>query len=237
MIGIAKANGMSTSRRMIIDHTSYEYQRAWRSMDMNRHNGAYYYSIEIVNNFIPNIKTDRNWITLNTPHICYDHSIVFIHNNLNPQIYEWLKEYDDLVLVCGIKETCEKVREYGTPIYVPLSVDVEEVKKHVRPKTRKTAFVGRRPKRKDTLFGDDIDIIENLERSELLSKMAEYEEIFAVGRTAIEGKILGCKILPYDERFPDPNIWVVRDNSEAVYILQKELDKIERRKHEDKTRL
>ena len=57
--------------------------------------------------------------------------------------------------------------------------------------------------------------------------MARYEEIYAVGRTAIEAKILGCKIKVYDERFPDPNFWKVIDCAESAKTLQQILNKID----------
>ena len=51
--------------------------------------------------------------------------------------------------------------------------------------------------------------------------------MYAVGRSAIEAKCLGCRIKPYDKRFPDPRIWKVVDNKDAAKILQRELDKID----------
>ena len=57
--------------------------------------------------------------------------------------------------------------------------------------------------------------------------MAEYEAIYAVGRCALEGLALGCNILPYDNRFPDPSVWKLLDNLEAAKILQEKLDEID----------
>ena len=69
---------------MIIDHNYPTYRKKRNSLDYgNQHNGAYYYSKEIVKNIIPNVKTDRNWVTVratNLPKEIMDHSIVFIHN-------------------------------------------------------------------------------------------------------------------------------------------------------------
>ena len=112
---------------MIYDHTDRRYKLQQQSFS-RKHNGAYYYSKELVDNIIPYIKTDRDWVTVNAVGMCSDRAIVFIHNNLNPDRYEWLKDYKDLILVCGIKDTCEKVSKYGTAVYLPLSVDVEYVK-------------------------------------------------------------------------------------------------------------
>lgn len=47
---------------MIIDHTHYKYRRRRELLpEAQRHNGAYYYSREIVKNIIPLVETDRNW--------------------------------------------------------------------------------------------------------------------------------------------------------------------------------
>ena len=211
----------------IIDHTHPAYKKKWMQSGFQRYNGAYYYSCEIVNNIIPHIKTDRNWVTVNIPGKCFDHSIVFIHNNKNPERYSWLKKYKDLVLICGIPETCNKVKKYGTPIYLPLSVDVKEVKKHIHPKINETAFAGRKPKRIGAKFKPNTTYIEDLPRDKFLDILSEYKEVYAVGRVAIEAKILGCKILPYDKRYPDVNIWRVMDNRVATRILQARLDELD----------
>lgn len=215
---------------MIIDHDNAFYRQRWITKGANRFNGAFYYSKEIVKYIIPNIKTDRNWVTINTLGIGnYDlnHSIVFVHNNLEPERYRWLKKYKDVILVCGLKNTMRLVAQYGTPVYLPLSVKVSDVKKYTCSKTKEVAFVGRPSKARMGKLPQDLEMITNLPRTRLLKAMAPYRKIYAVGRTAIEAKILGCKVLPYDYRFPNPNIWRVVDCAEAVKILQKELDKID----------
>ena len=220
---------------MIIDHTSKAYKKRWESAGLNRYNGAYYYSLEIKKNIIPKIETDRHWVTVNIPvhnavsqfaPPCCDHSIVFIHNNMHPENYAWLKNFKDLILVCGIPETADNMTHLGHAVYLPLSIDVDYVRQFIKPKTKGTAYVGRKAKR-DGLNLGDVDYLEGMPRKELLSKMAEYEKIMAVGRTALEGLALGCEILPYDERFPDPAVWKLMDNAEAVPILQKYIDEID----------
>ena len=216
---------------MIISHNHAAYRKTWQDAGVNQYNGAFYYSKEIVKNIIPNVKTDRNWITVNAQGIGCDHSIVFIHNNLHPGRYEWLKKYDDLVLVCGIPETMEKVAHLGEPIYLPLSIDTEYVGQfRVEEKTKGAAFVGRKSKAQLGELPHGIDCIHGLPRQRLLPRMAQYKKIYAVGRTAIEAKCLGCLIAPYDERFPDPTIWEVFDNREAAVMLQQKLNRIDRRK-------
>lgn len=219
---------------MIIDHDHPMYRRAWGSGGSAlKWNGAFYYSKEIRKNIIPRIKTDRNWVLINTRSVGADHSIVFIHNNLHPENYEWLKRYNDLILVCGVPETCKKVAHLGKAVYLPNSVDVEYVEQFkVDEKTKDAAFVGRSAKRKKEIYHgvelpDGIDFIEGLPRTKILPAMAQYKKVYAVGRTAIEAKILGCEVLPYDPRFPDPSVWKIFDNKDAAVMLQALLDEAE----------
>lgn len=214
----------------IIDHNDQRYRSRWDRANVNRFNGAFYYSKEIVRNIIPRVKTKRSWITVNTygKPAC-SHSIVFIHNNLHPEHYSWLANYRDVVLVCGVPETCKKVAHLGKTIYLPLSVDVRRVRRYMRDKDKEAAFAGRTTKLNGLTLPEDCEIIGDLPRTKLLPEMARYKKIYAVGRTAIEAKILGCEIGVYDPRFPDPDIWEVLDNREAAEILQRELNKIDRR--------
>lgn len=214
---------------MRIDHDNAKYRERWNVLEKNKYNGAFYYSKEIVQNIIPNVDTDRNWITINSPGQGLDHAIVFVHNNLHPENYEWLLEcgYQDLIMVCGIPETCEKVAHIGTPIYLPLSVDLEYLKRFKTIKTKRTAFAGRKIKRSGIKLPAGIDYIEGIKRQEFLKELARYRKVYAVGRVAIEAAALGCEILPYDPRFPDVSQWKVLDNREAAKILQKELDRID----------
>lgn len=195
-----------------------------------RYNGAYYYSLEICRRIIPAVKTERPWVTINVPGQAVDRAIVFIHNNLNPEVYSFLNYYGDLVLVCCLPETRAKVAHLGRAIYLPLSIDVEQVAGFRVPKhqrTKDTAFAGRKKKRIEADLPNGIDILEGMPREQLLSAMAHYRRVYAVGRTAIEAKVLGCEVLPYDPRFPDPNRWQVIDTSEAALMLQLELDRID----------
>lgn len=214
---------------VIISHESRAYAQRWTYEQ--KQNGAYYYSKEIVENIIPNVQTDRNWVTIYVPSMAANHSVYFIHNNKNPDMYSYLSYYKDKVLVCGVPETCDKVRKYGKPIYLPLSVDVEYVKRFKTDhKPIAYAYVGRKAKREGLKFPKGTIYIENLPRTEMLKLLAQCNKVFAVGRCALEAKILGCEVLPYDPRFPDPDFWQVLDNREAAKILQKKLDEIDKEK-------
>ena len=209
---------------MIIDHDDRRYRDRWERLGVNKYNGAFYYSKEIVKNIIPRVETDRNWITVNVKGAGADHSIVFIHNNVNPDNYEWLKTYGykDLILVCGVPQTCELVKHLGTPIYLPLSVDVEYVKQFRAEKTRETAFAGRMIKGGQLPAG--VDYICHLPREQFLKEMAKYKRVYAVDRCAIEAMILGCDVLKYDLKNNGERII---DNAEAAVMLQEELDRID----------
>lgn len=208
---------------MIIDHNSPYYQRPQHA---GKYNGAYYYSKEIVENIIPKVSTDRSWLTINAKDAPVPSgSIVFIHNNKYPQFYSWLAGKKDLILVCGIPETMDMVRHLGTPIYLPISIDVDYVKQFRAHKTRDVCYAGRASKKENLPNG--VDLLQGLPREDLLERMARYRSVYAVGRTALEAKVLKCKILPYDERFPDVKRWQVVDNSEAALMIQKELDRID----------
>lgn len=218
---------------MIISHTHPRYQRRREAAWKNRYNGAFYYSQEIVKNIIPRVETDRSWITINIPGEGTNHAIFFVHNNLRPEKYDWIHQYgfQDVLLVCGTEETYKHYAEEGRhkAIYLPLSIDTEYVKQFRAPeKTKKIAFAGRKNK---TIFGnlpEGIDYLCDMKRTDLLKRIAQYEKIFAVGRTAIEAKVLGCKVLPYDVRYPDPGRWKVIDNKDAAKLLQEKLDIIDR---------
>lgn len=215
---------------MIIDHNHRAYREKWSRAGKNKYNGAFYYSKEIVANIIPNVKTDRNWITVNLPGHGVDHAVVFVHNNLHPENYDWLTRYKDLVLVCGIPETVDKVKHIGRAIYLPLSIDVDAVKKFkVKEKTKDVAFVGRPAKRQGLELPAGIDCLENLPRQRMLEQLAQYKEVYAVGRCAIEAKALGCRLKAYDPRFPKVSRWKVLDNRQAAKMLQEMLDEIDRK--------
>lgn len=214
---------------MIIDHNHPEYKKRRAKQGFGRYNGAYYYSKDIVKYFIPNIKTDRNWVTVRVEDVVHpSHSIVFIHNNRNPNYYAYLRKYDDMVLVCSTPHAYENMKFFSDKvILLPLSVDVKSVEKYKRKvKDKEMAFAGRRLKI-NNYIPDEADILTDISQTELIKAMSHYKKIYAVGRTALQAKILGAEIGVYDNMYPDPNFWKIVDCKEAVKILQKELDIID----------
>ena len=217
---------------MIISHDSPIYQAQRAKLGPTFHNGAYYYSKDICENIIPLVKTDRHWITIMVGKKCMDHSIYFIHNNLYPYKYNFIKNYKDVIVVSGTHETARRVRTLGHSLYLPLSVDVEYVKQFKpKRKTKEVCYAGRRGKIYSDLVPKDVPKLGSMEHDELLKEMGKYKKVYAVGRTAIEAKILGCEVLPYDPRFPNPDVWEILDNKDAAMILQKFINEVEDENH------
>lgn len=218
---------------MILDHTEPNYVKKRNSLvEGNKFNGAYYYSREIVKSIIPHVKTDRNWVTVRLADIPIpDHSIVFIHNNRNPNYYEFLRDYKDLILVCGLERTVDNMQYFGKAIYLPLSIDVEYVKRfRVEEKTKEMAFAGRLIKISKMYHAPvpkECDILTNMSQHRLLQAMADYKKVYCTGRTALQAKVLGCEIGAHDPNFPDPRIWKVIDNRDAAKMLQDILNEID----------
>lgn len=220
----------------IIDTTDPNYIAYCKNYHQNgkgAHNGAYYYSLEIVKNIIPNVATKRPWDTMGMKFLrSADHAIVFLHHNLKPELnYKWLLKYDDLVFVCSSDVTYEwaKKQPYCHAIFLPLSIDTEYVKQFKTEKTKQACYAGNKwafkyPDLKKYVPKDVDFPPENLPREELLKFVAPYRECYAVGRSALEAKCLGCEVKVCDHRYPDPNFWKVIDNREAAKMLQSYLD-------------
>lgn len=223
----------------IIDTTDpnyIAYCKVHHQNNKGHFNGAYYYSQEIVKNIIPNVKTNRPWDTLGMRFLrSADHAIVFIHHCKDwERVYRWLRKYNDQALVCSTKPTYEWAKTvYGAhPVFLPLSIDIEYVKQFAAPKTKGACYSGNRWsfKRADEQKNIPADVEfppENLPREELLKFIAPYRELYAIGRCALEGLALGCKIKPFYHVYMDPSYWKLLSNQDAAKILQKELDKID----------
>jgi hypothetical protein len=225
---------IDTTNRKYIDYKKIFFQHG-----RGAHNGAYYYSKEIVENIIPNVKTDRPWDTLGMrPVGSKDHAIVFIHSNINlEKVYKWLEKYEDQIYVASAKHVYDWFVENGKrTILLPLSVDVDYVAQFRAKKTKGACYSGNRWKFKradeEKNIPKDVDFpLANLPREELLKFIAPYRELYAVGRCAIEGLILGCKIRPFYWRYMDPSLWRILDNKDAAKLLQIALDMVEHDGH------
>ena len=223
----------------MITHEHPEYKKLRRKIGKGKHNGCYYYSKEIVENIIPNVKTWRDWNTVGRDFdgMC-DHMIVFLHDNSTPWNYEWLHKYKDLVLVCSSKYTMDSVKFSGHTIFLPMSVDTNYVKQFRTEKTKDTCFVGNVWVKENTRtkVPNGVDFFSALPREKLLKKLAQYKKAYAIDRCAIEAKVLNCELLELDTRYSVDNVGDVLDNREAAKILQRELDELDGGNNERKTR-
>lgn len=221
--------------RHIIGVNNFNYRSYRHAHKIGGHNGAYYYAKEIEENIIPLVKTDRHWDLLGmkmTNH--FDHSLIFIHHCREmDRVYPWLKKYNDIVLVVSQQHVYDWAIENGyKAILLPLSIDVKYVEQFKTEKTKDSCYVGNRWAFKkadeEANIPDDVDFQPpNMPREELLKFIAPYRKCYAIGRCALEAKVLGCEIMPWYFRYPDPEHWKVLDNSDAAKILQEELDKLD----------
>lgn len=215
----------------IFSHLSKEYIEYCKKYNINTNNGAYYYSKEIYNNIIPHIKTKRNWVLLNIPGCCYDNSIVFIHNNKNPERYEWLKEYKNLILICSNINTLKFMIEMMPKthcILIPLSIDTKYVEQFkVKRKTKDTAYFGRLEKCPSEILADStIDKIYGVNREKILKTVAKYKNVYSIGRCALEAKCLNCKVKSHRGEYKNIDFKLL-DNSEIIPLLQRLINEID----------
>lgn len=219
----------TTDRRYI------EYRKKTFPKGSGIYNGAYFYSNEIASNIIPRVKTNRDWDTLGMRCIgSMNGAIVFIHHCINwDTVYDWLGDYDDQIYIVSTRPTYEWFVKHGKrTILLPLSIDVAYVSQFAMPKTKHACYAGNRWafKRKDEERNIPADVEfppKNIPRDKLLSFIAPYRELYAIGRCALEGLVLGCKIQPFYHVYPDPSYWRILDNADAATMLQKALDMIE----------
>lgn len=212
---------------MIIGTQDAHFTHKRDGLRRGKHNGAYYYAQEIENNIIPRIKTNMNWVLVR-PEQCPNNSIVFIHSNVNlDKLDDWLGGKKNLILVCSIESTRDYCKKFGESILLPLSVDVDYVKQFKCEKTRDAAYCGNlwKFKHKDflELVKPGTHILTDIPREQMLQEMAKYKSVYAVGRCAIEARVLGCDILYCDSRYPDPSIWKIYDNKDAAENLNAQL--------------
>ena len=216
---------------MIIDHNHPGYLEIRNKSKKGKNNGCWYYSNEIVDNIIPNVKTWRGWNTVGRElDGMEDHMIVFLHDNAYPWNYDWLKNYKDLVLVCSSKYTRDSVIYFGHTILLPMSVDTEYVKKFRTKKTKDTCFVGNEwvKDNTSTKIPKDVVYLRNMPREKLLAELAKFRNAFCIDRCAIEAAVLGCNLLEIETAYSCDNVGSILDNRDAAKILQKELDKLDK---------
>lgn len=125
------------------------FTQARNRLKKGKYNGAYFYAKEIEKNIVPLVKTNRPWDLLGK-YSCgsFDNAIVFLHNNAeHEKVYgSWLgKYYKNQIFVVNQPSTLRYVKSKGLPaIYLPVSVDLDYVRKFRKKKTKKACYVGNR---------------------------------------------------------------------------------------------
>ena len=211
----------------IYSHLSPE----WINLNIPHTNGAYWYSKELLERVVPNIKTNRDWVLINAEHSCTDRAIVFIHNNAHPERYEWLAPFKDLILVCSTIKTLNTMIEMYPKyhsIFIPLSIDVDYIKQFkAKRKTKKVCYYGRLEKCPEKIMEDEtIGKYGDGERDELLKQVAKYKTVYAIGRCALEAKALGCNVVPHEGEYENVD-FALLDNIEIIPELQRLLNEID----------
>ena len=212
---------------MIYSHLSPE----WTKLKIPHTNGAYWYSKELLDRVVPKIKTDRNWVLINAEHSCTDHAIVFIHNNAHPERYEWLAPFKDLVLVCSTVKTLNTMIEMfpkAHSIFIPLSIDVDDVKQFkAKKKTKNICYYGRLEKCPQEILEDEtIDKLGDGDRDKLLKQVAKYKTVYAIGRCALEAQALGCDVKSHSGEYEGVKFELL-DNEDIIPELQRLLNEID----------
>ena len=187
---------------MIVYGTTSPKFIAWRnSRASGKENGAYYYSKEIEENILPEIKADVLIVTagaaLYTAMELPDGCVVVCHDNRST-----MQSYGQLfgkkiIWVCSKQSTVETLEGYGErAVYIPLSIDTQYVKKFKRKKTKDTAYVGNAWAFKRDYLNSlpaNIDQLSDMSRESLLKEMAKYKNVIAEGRCLMEAQVLGAK--------------------------------------------
>jgi len=227
--------------RVAIGYDHVNYQALRKQQTGNGENGLWRYSHTIQDKIAPLLETNRPIDALGLE-ACgtEEHSVVFIHHNVNPiEHYKWLHRHRDLVLVTGIMQTTiDMMKEFPEHhiIHQPVCVDIEEIKAFLPSKKKKrypSAYFGNQWAFKqhdiDTFVPGTTPRFGKLTHDEQLTLMAKFENIYAVGITAVEAQVLGAKLLVCDSRFPEPEVtFPVVDYREAAKNIQSHLDAIDK---------
>lgn len=221
--------------KVFVDHNHPNYVAKRNMLGSGKFNGAYYYSQDIENYILPLIKTDRPVNTIGIKDCGgTDRMIVFVHHYLHPEKYAWLKKFKDVIIVSSDLEANKVLKNFGTVIHLPLSVNTEEIAKHkVKKKTQDACYYGNqwafKQKELKELVPPEVHRFGEMPRERAWDVIAKYKRCYAIGLCAIEAQVLGCKLEMSRYRYPDPEkAFPVFDCKDAAKMLQKELDKIDK---------
>lgn len=220
--------------KIIVKSDDVNYLRAWEMLSSGKYNGAYYYSQDIENYIIPNIKTDRP-INLIGTLACggEDSMVVFVHHYLNVrEKYSWLRRYNDIIIVSSDYDADKELLRYGRVIHLPLSVNVSEIAKHRKKPTQKACFYGNqwgfRRKEISELVPPEVPRFGEMPREVAWDVVSDYADCYAIGLCAMEAQVLGCHIKTSRYRYPEPEkSFPILDCECAAKLLQEALDMLE----------
>lgn len=219
---------------IIQDHTTKEYLIAQSKLSAGKFNGAYFYSKEIVESFIPNINTTYNWQTINHQ-TAPEHCIVFVHSNNALERYDYLLKYNDVILVCSTHNSLNQLKRKGHKkvIYVPLSIDTDYLDNFKNDNEKNgTIATGNQwaftNETKKFFIKNNIKHYHDIPREQLLTLMSNAETIYAIGRTAMEAIYLGANVIQPDKEYPVEKYTTYYKQEDAIRILQQEIDKYDK---------
>jgi hypothetical protein len=217
---------------IIQDHNTTEYKAAQSKLNRGKFNGAYFYSKEIVDCFIPQIKTTYNWQTINHQK-APEHCIVFVHSNNALHRYDYLLKYKDIILVCSTHNSLNELKKKGHKkvIYVPLSIDTDYLDNFKMDKKYGTIAAGNlwafTPETKVMFIRNRIKHYHDIPREDLLKLMAKSKTVYAIGRTAMEAIYLGANVIQPDKEYPVEKYTTYFTQKQAIEILRKEIERYE----------
>lgn len=221
------------NKTMIIIGTNDKRFKTWHNQQgSGKNNGAYWYSKEIEDIILPEIKSSLFIVTAGATLLdkkdIPDGAVVVCHDNRTT-----LKSYKKLLnkevlWVCSKKSTVKTLKKAGEKaVYIPLSIDTKYVKQFKTKKTKDIAYVGNAwAFKKDYLksLPDNIVQLSNLPREKLLKQMAKFKHIIAEGRCLMEAQILGCKVeIPKYQNGLESVFVKPLDSREAIPYWEKSL--------------
>lgn len=221
---------------MYIFGTQSPKYKAWYARQgIKRNNGSYYYSKEIENIILPELK-DLELVVITAGAALYhtrevpNGSVVVCHDNRTTRKSYGMLFKKDILWICSKESTVNILKGYGEKaVYIPLSIDTKYVEKFKRKRRLdKTAFVGNSWGFKREYLAslpEDIVQLSDMNRDDLLKEMAKYKKVIAEGRCLMEAQVLGadCEVPQYQNGLEAVFVDVL-DSKDAVVSWREALE-------------
>lgn len=202
----------------ILGTESSKYKKWYDQQGVRKNNGSYYYSKEVEQIILPHL-SDLPVVIVTAGAVLYNTrdiprgSVIICHDNRTTKDSYGKFFGKNMLWVCSKQSTVDTLSSYGErAVYVPLSIDTQYVAQFKRQRRKNaTAFVGNAWAFKDKYIAslpDDVVILNDMERGQLLKEMAKYKHVIAEGRCLMEAQVLGasCTVPQYP------------DGVESVYV-------------------